>query len=483
MATVATNVVNASHPASGNSAGASRTVRTNAIPTRRKNDGSVRFFAFAPSALAALYLTLSATGASLHDSILAWWNGEASTQEESVAVAIAPIEITAGERKLVPELPKTTETELTVGRGDTLMSLLTDAQVPQEEAAEAIKALSAHYNPRNLKVGQSIRVAFEGGDENQVFTGLYLEPSPALAIAVERGDERFSATKLDLPLDRMVAAASIKIDTSLFGAGRAAGLPPEVMAQIVKLYAYDIDFQRDIQPGDQVDVLFEQAAATDGSPVGAPTLLYVALTSGGKTRPLYRHEFADGEIDYFDLTGQSVRKALLRTPIDGARISSGFGMRRHPILGYSKMHKGVDFAAPRGTPVYAAGDGVIERANWFGAYGNYVKVRHGNEYSTAYGHLSRFADGVRPGKRVRQGQVIGYVGSTGRSTGPHLHYEVLRGDDQLNPASIKMPSGRSLAGQDLVAFKQKVEGKLNLWASLNPGTKVASRIAEAAAAR
>lgn len=442
----------------------------------------MRFFAFAPSALAALYLTLSTSGAGLHDSLVAWWSGEDPAAETAAVAPIAPIEITLAERKLIPELPRTTETELTVGRGDTLMSLLTDAQVPEQEAVEAIKALSAHYNPRNLRIGQSIRVAFEGGEESPIFTGLYLEPSPALAIAVERDDAAFSATKLDLPLDRMVSAASIKIDTSLFGAGRAAGMPAEVMAQIVKLYAYDIDFQRDIQPGDRVDVLYEQAAAADGSAVGAPTLLYVALTSGGKTRPLYRHAFDDGEIDYFDLNGQSVRKALLRTPIDGARISSGFGMRRHPILGYSKMHKGVDFAAPRGTPVFAAGDGTIERANWFGAYGNYVKVKHTGDFATAYGHLSRFADGIRPGKRVRQGQVIGYVGSTGRSTGPHLHYEVIRAGAQVNPASIKMPSGRTLGGAELTAFKRAVEGKLSVWASLNPGTRVASKIAEADAA-
>jgi murein DD-endopeptidase MepM/ murein hydrolase activator NlpD len=441
----------------------------------------MRLFAFAPSALAALYLALSTYGADLHDSLHAWWRGDEAVENQTAAAPIAPIEIAAADRKVIPELPKTTETELKVGRGDTLMGLLTEAQVPQQEAAQAIKALSAHYNPRNLKVGQSIRVAFEGGEDSPIFTGLYLEPSPALAIAVERTDADFAATRLDLPLDRMVSAASVKIDTSLFGAGRTAGMPAEVMAQIVRLYAYDIDFQRDIQPGDRVDVLYEQAAALDGSPVGAPLLLYVALTTGGKTRPLYRHEFEDGEIDYFDLNGQSVRKALLRTPIDGARISSGFGMRRHPILGYSKMHKGVDFAAPRGTPIYAAGDGVIERANWFGAYGNYVKVKHNNEFATAYGHLSRFADGIRPGKRVRQGQVIGYVGSTGRSTGPHLHYEILRAGAQVNPASIKMPSGRTLEGAALTAFKSQVESKLSLWASLNPGTRVASRIADASA--
>jgi len=168
---------------------------------------------------------------------------------------------------------------------------------------------------------------------------------------------------------------------------------------------------------------------------------------------IFLHSPSEGEADYFDPKGQSVRKALLRTPIDGARISSGYGKRRHPILGYNKMHRGVDFSAPRGTPVYAAGKGVVEYASRNGAYGKYIRIRHGGEFKTAYAHLKGYAKGIARGKRVKQGQVIGYVGSTGRSTGPHLHYEVLRNGKQTNPRNMKLPAGPKLAGQSLESFQ------------------------------
>ena len=181
-------------------------------------------------------------------------------------------------------------------------------------------------------------------------------------------------------------------------------------------------------------------------------MLYATLILGGKRIELHRFTPESGRTDYFGPDGQSVRKTLMRTPIDGARISSGFGRRKHPVLGYTKMHRGTDFAASRGTPVYAAGDGVIERSSRNGAYGNYIRIRHNGTYKTAYAHLNGYAKGIRSGARVKQGQVIGYVGTTGRSTGPHLHYEVHVNGKQVNPRKIKMPSGEKLKGKDLEAF-------------------------------
>ena len=181
-------------------------------------------------------------------------------------------------------------------------------------------------------------------------------------------------------------------------------------------------------------------------------MLFAALTLSGQRRELTRFTPSSGKTDYFDQKGRSVRKTLMRTPIDGARLSSGFGMRRHPILGYSRMHRGVDFAAPKGTPIYAAGDGVVERAGRNGGYGKYIRLRHNGSYKTAYAHLSGYAKGVKRGRRVRQGQIIGYVGSTGQSTGPHLHYEVMVNGKQVNPRKIKLPSGEKLKGADLEAF-------------------------------
>ena len=186
----------------------------------------------------------------------------------------------------------------------------------------------------------------------------------------------------------------------------------------------------------------------------------------GKEFRLYRHETSDGEVDYFDAKGRSSRKALIMTPIDGARISSGFGRRKHPILGYTKMHRGTDFAAPSGTPVYAAGNGVVEKAGRNGGYGQYIRIRHNGTYKTAYAHLSGYARGITSGARVKQGEVIGYVGTTGRSTGPHLHYEVLLENKQINPKKLNLPSGRTLTGKELARFNAARGALENRYATL-----------------
>jgi len=229
------------------------------------------------------------------------------------------------------------------------------------------------------------------------------------------------------------------------------------MAAMIRAYSYDVDFQRDIQPGDEFQVMYERYFTDGGATARDGDILYAALTLGGKQMELYRYKTRDGIVDYFNRQGESIRKALLRTPIDGARVSSKFGMRRHPVLGFSKMHEGMDFAAPVGTPIYAAGNGVVEDLGPRNGYGNYVRIKHNQQIATAYAHLSKLGEGIRRGGRVQQGDIIGYVGTTGRSTGPHLHYEVLRGGRQINPMAVDMPSGIALEGRELVAFKHHVE--------------------------
>jgi murein DD-endopeptidase MepM/ murein hydrolase activator NlpD len=251
-----------------------------------------------------------------------------------------------------------------------------------------------------------------------------------------------------------------KIENSLFVDAQAQGLPDSVILELIKLYSFGVDFQRELQPGNTFEVLYEQYITDDGSVVpGKGNIVYARLGLDGRVMPLYRYEDKAGEVEYFDTTGASAKKPLMKTPIDGARISSGFGMRFHPILGYTKMHKGIDFAAPRGTPIYAAGDGVIEKAGKFSSYGNYCRIRHRAGLETAYAHMQGFHAGIRPGSRVKQGQVIGYVGTTGRSTGPHLHYEILIGGKQVNPAGVKLAGGRALGGKDLKAFRQIVAAR------------------------
>jgi murein DD-endopeptidase MepM/ murein hydrolase activator NlpD len=243
------------------------------------------------------------------------------------------------------------------------------------------------------------------------------------------------------------------IAESVYGAARAAGLPNQTLAEMIKLLSWDVDLQRDIHPGDRFEAVYERRLNEDGAFAAAGDLLFVGLDTREREVEAYRFAAADGTASYYDRDGRALRKWLLRTPIDGARLSSKFGPRRHPVLGYTRMHKGIDFAAPTGTPILAAGDGVVDFAGRNKGYGNYVRVRHDGEYSTAYAHLSRFQKGMKRGRRITQGEVIGYVGSTGLSTGPHLHYEVLRRGAQVNPLAIKAAAfADRLRGAELSRF-------------------------------
>ncbi len=214
------------------------------------------------------------------------------------------------------------------------------------------------------------------------------------------------------------------IDSSLFEAGQDEGVPVPVMSDVIHALSYDVDFQRDIQPGDQFEVVYERYQDAEGNFAKPGNVLYASLRLRGKLIEFYRFKPNDGVADFYGPDGTSIKKALLRTPVDVVHVTSGFGMRRNPILGFSMMHRGVDFAAPVGTPIFAAGDGAIVRIGGYGDYGNYIQIRHNNQFATAYAHVSRFAPGLSTGARGHQGQVIAYVGTTGRSTGPHLHFEV-----------------------------------------------------------
>ncbi|CAA6603566.1 Peptidase M23B [Rhodospirillaceae bacterium LM-1] len=347
---------------------------------------------------------------------------------------------------------------LAVEPGDTLAQILIDEGAEAGEAHAAIGALRKMFNPRDLRSGQQIEVTFQptpDGLGGARFMGLSFEPDYARKIDLTRGENGgFSVTESQKPLSHEIVRAEGRIDSSLYDAAIKAGIGHNVLSTMVRVLSYDVDFQRDIQEGDSFQVFYERWTDEKGNAVKDGDIYYLSMTLSGKPLHYYRFKAADGLVDYFNDKGESVKKALLRTPADGARITSKFGSRRHPILGYSRMHKGIDFGLPHGAPIQAAGDGVVEMAGVNKGYGNYLRIRHGNGFSTAYAHLSGFAKGVRAGKRVSQGQVVGYVGSTGLSTGPHLHYEVMVNNSQVNPLSIKMPSGRKLAGKELDIFHQ-----------------------------
>jgi len=354
----------------------------------------------------------------------------------------------------VPAVP--VDQVVRVGRGETLIQLLTDAGITAGEAHAAILALSEVFQPRSLKAGQDVHISLlpDGVDETGRLVSVSIQESVERDVNVSRGsDGSFVASAIDRPLVRSIEGRAGVIETSLYVAGEADGVPPPVMAEVIRAFSYDVDFQRDIQPGDGYEIVYEQYRDEEGLPAKEGGILFATLMLSGKPLVIYGFETGDGRHDYYNGKGESVRKALLRTPIDGARITSGFGVRRHPILGFSRMHKGIDFGARTGTPIYAAGDGVVQEAGRKGGYGNYVRIRHNGSYATAYAHMSRFAKGIRTGRRVDQGQVIGYVGSTGRSTGPHLHYEVMINGRQINPMSVKLPTGRKLDGKELERFQ------------------------------
>lgn len=343
-----------------------------------------------------------------------------------------------------------------VRRGDTLFAILGRLGIGQAEAHAVVASLGDVFDPRKLRVGQTLEIATEPGEAGDRLASLKLSVDVERAVELVREGEAFRTESVVQPLAREPRTGRGAIEDSLFESGRAAGVPPEALMAFIRLFSWDVDFQRDIHPGSSFEVVYEALETETGESVGSGEVLYARLGLGGKELETFRFELPDGQVDYFDRNGKSARKFLMRTPVDGARLSSRFGMRRHPILGYSRMHKGVDFAAPTGTPVYAAGNGQITRVGRNGGYGNYVEIRHNGEYSTAYAHLSKFARGMRRGARVEQGQVIAYVGTTGRSTGPHLHYEIHREGKAIDPLSVKPTVVTGLSGQDLASFQAVV---------------------------
>jgi murein DD-endopeptidase MepM/ murein hydrolase activator NlpD len=375
--------------------------------------------------------------------------------------------------------------ELTLERGDMLPLALVNAGATPQDAEAAVVALAKVYNLRAIKAGQVLQLTFAPAPPPKTVARIIYTPAtPSAAqqdaaaqaaepsapgrllsvsfsptvehdVTITRGaDDRFTAQDAFKQLEAHYHRAGAKIDSSLYLAAMQAGIPARVVVQLIHMFSYEVDFQRDIKPGDSFEVYYNYYYTPEGRPAKEGEIAYAAMHFQGRTVALYRYQPRDEDTaDYFDAHGQSAKSMLMKTPVDGARISSGFGMRFHPVLGYTRMHKGIDFAVPSGTPVMAAGAGVILQSHWENGFGNFVLLNHGNGYQTAYGHLSRFAPGIHPGSHVRQGQVIAYSGATGLATGPHLHYEIRINGQQVNPAAVKVARGRILFGGALRDFE------------------------------
>ena len=264
--------------------------------------------------------------------------------------------------------------------------------------------------------------------------------------------DKFEHKEISKNLDQVIVYKESIIKNSLYASAINKGIEPNIIIEFARIYGFQIDFQRDIWKNDSFQIIYETYLDLNNKVIDTGKILYANLILQGKENDLYIFKTKDG-YEHFDPAGKSVKKSLMKTPINGARLSSNFGVRKHPILGYNKMHRGTDFAAPEGTPIMASGDGKIIRSRWCGGGGNCIKIRHNSTYSTVYAHLKSFARGIREGARVKQGQIIGYVGSTGMSTGPHLHYEVIVNGKKVNSQKLKLPSGKILKKKERELFE------------------------------
>jgi murein DD-endopeptidase MepM/ murein hydrolase activator NlpD len=403
---------------------------------------------------------------------------------------------------------------ITLDKGDTLVAALTDAGAMNEDATAAVAALGRVFDLRSLRAGLTLTLTFQsaeqpvstnavtsetidnfnlGGEgQNDESKGVFVatqgssagkllsfsfSPTVEHDITVTRSaDGSFSARDVVKQLVAHVHRAGATIDSSLYLAAMQAGIPIDVVVEMIHMFSYKVDFQRDIKPGDSFEVFYNYYYTPDGHPAKQGDISYAVMRFGAKEIALYRYQPDPNEpADYFDSSGQSAKGMLMKTPVDGARITSGFGMRFHPILGYTRMHKGVDFGVPIGTPVMAAGAGTVAFMGVQSGYGKFVLINHGDGYSTAYGHLSRFAPGLRRGARVRQGQVVAFSGMSGMATGPHLHYEIRRDNVQVNPTTVKIAQGRVLQDTQLRDFQV---ARLHTDA-LIVGTPLETRLADA----
>jgi murein DD-endopeptidase MepM/ murein hydrolase activator NlpD len=299
-----------------------------------------------------------------------------------------------------------------------------------------------------------------------------MKTSPTSAVTLSRSfDGALRLRELEEQVrDETTVAHGDMSSGSLYEAAIKAGADARLVAEAVKLFSKKLDFARDIQPSDQFRLVFDRKVSESGKTIQTGNLLYAEIGQGDSSTRFYRFE-KDGKVEYLDQIGKQLKALLLKTPLDGARITSAFGARKHPILGYTRIHPGIDFGAPSGTPVYAAGDGVVEEARWAGGYGNWLKVKHTNTWQTGYGHLSRYAKGIKPGVHVKQGQIVAYVGSTGMSTGPHLHYEIIQNGQKVNPRGAKLPEGSVLNARDIANFKLEKQRINVLIAKADPSWK------------
>ncbi len=351
-------------------------------------------------------------------------------------------------KRITSELkPRYIYIEHKVKEGDTYESIINNLNIQKKEKKLFLNSVTNNKNINILKLNQKIFFKIDKKNNTKI-VNFTIEIDKKKNIFFEKidNDETFVSKIIEKTLTKTIAFQEGIIKSSLYNAALKLGIKPNTIVEFARLYGFQIDFQRDIWKNDSFQIIYEEFKNEDGSVVEVGNIIYANLNTQNTDLQLYKFEYEKNKIDYFDESGKSIRKTLMKTPINGARLSSSFGKRKHPILGFTKMHTGTDFAAPKGTPIMASGHGIVVKSSWCGGGGNCVKIKHNSSYQTVYAHLSKFGRGIKKGVRVKQGQIIGYVGSTGLSTGPHLHYEVIENGRKINSQKLKLPSGKILKG-------------------------------------
>ena len=341
-----------------------------------------------------------------------------------------------------------------VQKGDTFENIIGIVNLPAQEKKKFYKVIKKKKEIKSLKQNQKVYFKLDTKDTIKILEfKLEIDKKRDLVLLRVNNKKDFISKIIEKNLTKVIVFKEGSIDSSLYNTATELGIKPNTIIEFARLYGFQVDFQRDIWKGDSFQIIYEQFENEDGSLIESGDIIYSNLNIQGNDLNLYKFILGNKEIDYFDENGRSMRKTLMKTPINGARLSSSFGKRKHPILGFTKMHTGTDFAAPTGTPIMASGDGVVTRAQWCGGGGNCVKIKHNSTYQTVYAHMSKFGRGIKKGVKVRQGQIIGYVGSTGLSTGPHLHYEVIENGKKINSQKLRLPSGKTLKGEQRNRFE------------------------------
>ena len=340
-----------------------------------------------------------------------------------------------------------------ISSGETFDKILNNYSIPSKEILDIKKSLSSDYNLSNLKSNLDIKFTIDQSNNKKITSFLFpVSRTEKILLTRNIDTDKFDKKKIITNLNKKIIFKEGKILQSLYKTAIDLNVQPNIIIEFARIYGFQVDFQRDIRKNDNFQIMYEVFEDDNGKVFETGNIIFADLKLSGVNNSLYYFD-KKGNEGHYDQNGKSVEKALMKTPINGARLSSAFGMRKHPIDGYNKMHRGTDFAAPMGTPIMASGSGVVTRARWCGGGGNCVKIKHNSTYETIYAHMKNFARGIKEGVRVKQGQIIGYVGSTGKSTGPHLHYEVIENGKKINSQKLKLPSGKILKSKNRELFE------------------------------